>query len=47
MSIEDPQTVILHAPKESAAMKNSERGIGQSVHRFTFSHVSELFLVLL
>ncbi|XP_071890694.1 kinesin-like protein KIF20A isoform X5 [Anas platyrhynchos] len=39
VSIEDPQTVILHAPKESAAMKNSERGIGQSVHRFTFSHV--------
>ncbi|NWZ20880.1 KI20A protein, partial [Asarcornis scutulata] len=39
VTIEDPQTVILHAPKESAAMKNSERGIGQSVHRFTFSHV--------
>ncbi|NXI67764.1 KI20A protein, partial [Anseranas semipalmata] len=39
VTIEDPQTVILHAPKESSAMKNSERGIGHSVHRFTFSQV--------
>ncbi|XP_040401507.1 kinesin-like protein KIF20A isoform X1 [Cygnus olor] len=39
VTIEDPRTVILHAPKESSAMKNSERGIGQSVHRFTFSQV--------
>ncbi|KAM6349609.1 kinesin-like protein KIF20A [Podargus strigoides] len=33
------QTVILSAPKESSAMKNSERGIGHSVHKFTFSQV--------
>ncbi|KFP06148.1 Kinesin-like KIF20A, partial [Calypte anna] len=39
VTIEDPQTVILNAPKESPAMKNSERGIGQSVHKFTFSQV--------
>ncbi|XP_068788781.1 kinesin-like protein KIF20A [Struthio camelus] len=39
VTIEDPQTVTLHAPKESSAMKNSERGIGRSVHRFTFSQV--------
>ncbi|NWX40828.1 KI20A protein, partial [Steatornis caripensis] len=39
VTIEDPHTVILHAPKESSAMKNSERGIGHSVHRFTFSQV--------
>ncbi|KFQ05529.1 Kinesin-like KIF20A, partial [Leptosomus discolor] len=39
VTIEDPQTVILTAPKESSAMKNSERGIGHSVHRFTFSQV--------
>ncbi|NXP11028.1 KI20A protein, partial [Thinocorus orbignyianus] len=39
ISIEDPQTVILNAPKESSTMKNSERGIGHSVHRFTFSQV--------
>ncbi|KFV94059.1 Kinesin-like KIF20A, partial [Eurypyga helias] len=39
VTIEDPQTVILNAPKESSAMKNSERGVGHSVHRFTFSQV--------
>ncbi|KAM6135471.1 kinesin-like protein KIF20A [Pterocles gutturalis] len=39
VTIEDPQTVILNAPKESSAMKNSERGIGHSVHRFTFTQV--------
>nr|XP_009915425.1 PREDICTED: kinesin-like protein KIF20A [Haliaeetus albicilla] len=39
VTIEDPQTVILNAPKESSATKNSERGIGHSVHRFTFSQV--------
>ncbi|KFQ27400.1 Kinesin-like KIF20A, partial [Merops nubicus] len=39
ITIEDPQTVILNAPKESSAMKNSERGIGHPVHRFTFSQV--------
>jgi len=43
VTIEDPQTVILNAPKESSAMKNSERGIGHSVHRFTFSQVGKLF----
>ncbi|NXN71018.1 KI20A protein, partial [Himantopus himantopus] len=39
VTIEDSQTVILNAPKESSTMKNSERGIGHSVHRFTFSQV--------
>ncbi|NXT73376.1 KI20A protein, partial [Zapornia atra] len=39
VTIEDPQTVILNAPKESSAMKNSEKGIGHSVHKFTFSKV--------
>ncbi|NXK07090.1 KI20A protein, partial [Herpetotheres cachinnans] len=39
VAIEDPQTVILNAPKESAATKNSEKGIGHTVHRFTFSQV--------
>ncbi|XP_048795873.1 kinesin-like protein KIF20A isoform X3 [Lagopus muta] len=39
VTIEDPQTVILHAPKESPVMKNCERGIGHSVHKFTFSQV--------
>ncbi|XP_015711106.1 kinesin-like protein KIF20A isoform X2 [Coturnix japonica] len=39
VTIEDPQSVILHAPKESPAMKNCERGISHSVHKFTFSQV--------
>ncbi|NWH38652.1 KI20A protein, partial [Chloropsis hardwickii] len=39
VTIEDTQTVILNAPKESSAMKNSERGIGHAVHSFTFSQV--------
>ncbi|KGL99486.1 Kinesin-like KIF20A, partial [Charadrius vociferus] len=39
VTIEDSQTVILSAPKESSTMKNSERGIGHSVYRFTFSQV--------
>nr|XP_013810107.1 PREDICTED: kinesin-like protein KIF20A [Apteryx mantelli mantelli] len=39
VTIEDSQTVTLHAPKESSAVKNSERGIGHSLHRFTFSQV--------
>lgn len=43
VTIEDPQTVTLRAPKESPAMKASERGIGHSVHRFTFSQVGQLF----
>ncbi|NXS29965.1 KI20A protein, partial [Pomatostomus ruficeps] len=39
ITIEDAQTVILNAPKESSAMKNSERGIGHAMHSFTFSQV--------
>ncbi|NXJ29662.1 KI20A protein, partial [Dicrurus megarhynchus] len=39
VTIEDAQTVILNAPKESSAVKNSERGIGHAVHSFTFSQV--------
>ncbi|NXH40730.1 KI20A protein, partial [Dicaeum eximium] len=39
VTIKDAQTVILNAPKESSAMKNSERGIGHAVHSFTFSQV--------
>ncbi|XP_005152796.3 kinesin-like protein KIF20A [Melopsittacus undulatus] len=39
VTIEDHQTVILNAPKESSAVKNSEKGIGRSVRKFTFSQV--------
>ncbi|XP_067836181.1 kinesin-like protein KIF20A [Heptranchias perlo] len=37
--IEDLETVVLQAPKHSTTMKNSERGIGQAVHKFTFSQI--------
>ncbi|XP_060096106.1 kinesin-like protein KIF20A [Heteronotia binoei] len=37
--IEDSQTLLLKAPKDSFTMKNTERGIGQAVHKFTFTRV--------
>ncbi|KAM8973524.1 kinesin-like protein KIF20A isoform 2-T2 [Pelodytes ibericus] len=37
--IENEETLVLRAPKESFAMKNIERGMGQSVHKFTFSQI--------
>ncbi|XP_029955416.1 kinesin-like protein KIF20A [Salarias fasciatus] len=37
--IENRQTVALSAPKGSATLKSSERGIGLSVHKFTFSQI--------
>lgn len=40
MVIETNQTVTLNAPKGSASMKSSEKGIGTSLHRFSFSQVS-------
>nr|XP_046227962.1 kinesin-like protein KIF20A isoform X2 [Scatophagus argus] len=48
--IENTQTVTLNAPKGSATMKSSEKGIGMSLHKFSFSQIfgpettqSELF----
>ncbi|XP_078406802.1 kinesin-like protein KIF20A [Cetorhinus maximus] len=37
--IEDSETLLLRAPKNSFAMRSSERGIGQAVHKFTFSQI--------
>ncbi|XP_068090878.1 kinesin-like protein KIF20A [Hyperolius riggenbachi] len=39
VTIENAEIVSLSAPKDSSTMKNSERGIGQSVHKFTFSKI--------
>ncbi|XP_069477168.1 kinesin-like protein KIF20A [Ambystoma mexicanum] len=39
INIENSILVALQAPKESNAMKNSEKGIGQSVHKFTFTKI--------
>lgn len=37
--LEDSETITLHAPKGSATMKSSERGIGQQVYKFSFSEI--------
>ncbi|XP_034562279.1 kinesin-like protein KIF20A [Notolabrus celidotus] len=37
--IENSQMVTLNAPKGSATMKSSERGIGMSIHKFSFSQI--------
>ncbi|KAM6322510.1 kinesin-like protein KIF20A [Podargus strigoides] len=37
--IEDPETLLLKAPKDSFAMRSTERGVGQSVHRFSFTQI--------
>uniref|UniRef100_A0A8C5ML75 Kinesin-like protein n=1 Tax=Leptobrachium leishanense TaxID=445787 RepID=A0A8C5ML75_9ANUR len=37
--VENQETLLLRAPKESFTMKNMERGMGQSIHKFTFSQI--------
>nr|XP_056715759.1 kinesin-like protein KIF20A [Euleptes europaea] len=37
--IENSETLLLKAPKDSFTMKSTERGIGQAVHKFTFTQV--------
>ncbi|CAI5673776.1 unnamed protein product [Oreochromis niloticus] len=37
--IENSQTMTLNAPKGSATMKSSEKGIGMSLHKFSFSQI--------
>ncbi|KAM4028633.1 kinesin-like protein KIF20A [Anomaloglossus baeobatrachus] len=39
VTIENSEVVFLRAPKDSSTMKNCERGIGQSVHKFTFTRI--------
>ncbi|XP_068128913.1 kinesin-like protein KIF20A [Hyperolius riggenbachi] len=37
--IENQETLMLRAPKDSFTMKNTERGLGNSLHKFTFSQI--------
>lgn len=37
--VQNEETLILKAPKDSLNMKNAERGISQSMHKFTFSRI--------
>ncbi|KFZ61903.1 Kinesin-like KIF20A [Podiceps cristatus] len=37
--IENSETLLLKAPKDSFAMRNTERGVGQAAHRFSFTQI--------
>ncbi|XP_067391007.1 kinesin-like protein KIF20A [Emydura macquarii macquarii] len=37
--IENSETLLLRAPKDSFTMRSTARGIGQAVHKFTFSQI--------
>ncbi|XP_072544101.1 kinesin-like protein KIF20A [Salminus brasiliensis] len=37
--LESTETAALHAPKGSATMKSSEKGIGQQLHKFSFTKI--------
>ncbi|NWH57670.1 KI20A protein, partial [Geococcyx californianus] len=37
--IENSETLLLKAPKDSFTMQNRERGVGQAVHRFSFTKI--------
>ncbi|KAG7321136.1 hypothetical protein KOW79_015551 [Hemibagrus wyckioides] len=37
--VQSEDTLLLKAPKDSHSMKNAERGVSQSVHKFTFTRI--------
>lgn len=37
--VQDEETLLLNAPQESQNMRTAERGITQSIHKFTFTKV--------
>ncbi|KAL4648388.1 kinesin-like protein KIF20A [Arapaima gigas] len=37
--IQDQQTLVLKAPKDSSKMRSTERGVAQSTHKFTFTQI--------
>ncbi|NXP06112.1 KI20A protein, partial [Thinocorus orbignyianus] len=37
--IENSETLLLKAPKDSFAMRSTERGVGQAAHRFSFTRI--------
>lgn len=39
MAVQDDETLLLKAPKESQNMRTAEKGITQSMHKFSFSQV--------
>lgn len=47
VAVQDEETLLLQAPKESHNMRAAERGIAQSVHKFSFTKVGEFGIYLL
>ncbi|XP_022046255.2 kinesin-like protein KIF20A [Acanthochromis polyacanthus] len=39
VAVQDEETLLLKAPKESQNMRAAERGIAQSIHKFSFSKI--------
>ncbi|KAM4545716.1 kinesin-like protein KIF20A isoform 1-T2 [Odontesthes bonariensis] len=39
VAVQDEETLLLKAPKESQNMRTAERGITQSIHKFSFSKI--------
>lgn len=39
VAVQDEETLMLKAPKESQNMRTAERGVTQSIHKFSFSKV--------
>lgn len=37
--VQSEDTLLLKAPKDSHGMKSAERGVSQSIHKFTFTQV--------
>lgn len=42
VAVQNDESLLLKAPKESQNMKTAERGITQSMHKFSFTKVSEV-----
>lgn len=41
VAVQSDETLLLKAPKESQNMKTAERGITQSMHKFSFTKVGD------
>lgn len=47
VAVQNEETLLLKAPKESQNMRTAERGITQSMHKFSFSKVGESSLCII
>lgn len=44
MAVQDEETLMLKAPKDSQNMRAAEKGVAQSIHKFSFSKVREQYI---